>query len=77
MCARHDLRIGSYLMEMEPLPAPLPGAFLVYVTISDTSDGDVEWRGCLRFFDGPDWAVSVEGGRPLHLDPIDSEVESQ
>lgn len=76
MCARHDLTVGSYLIELEPLPAPLPGAFLVYVTISDKSDGDVEWRGCLRFYDGPDWDVNVEGGKPYTLDSHTAEVQS-
>jgi hypothetical protein len=44
--------------------------------VSDTADGNVEWKGCVRFWDGPLWEAIVYGGSPLALDSPTVEVES-
>ena len=76
MCARHDLTVGGHLLELEPIAGAVPGTILLYVTMSDLSNGDVCWKGCVDFRNGPSWEVTTYGGIPLQLDCPTAEVES-
>lgn len=76
MCARHDIHIGKHLFEVEPVEGADQGTYLLYLTISDMRTGDVDWKGCVRFWDGPLWEAVVYGGSPLALDCHTSEVDS-
>lgn len=76
MCARHDAQIGSHLLELEPHAGFEEGTILIYLTISDLSDGDVCWKGCVRLSSGDSWDAIVYGGSPLPLESHSDEVQS-
>ena len=76
MCARHDATIGAHLLELEPLAGHVPGTILIYISISDLSDGSECWKGCVRLTSGDLWDAIVYGGSPLQLDCHTDEVPS-
>lgn len=76
LCARHDLQIGRYLLELEPAESHLSGTVLLYLSFVDTTDGDVCWKGCARFETGAVWEALLYGGPPLELDCHTDEVQS-
>lgn len=76
MCARHDITIGRHLFQVEPTEGAERGTYLLYITVSDLSSGDEEWKGCVRFWDGPLWEALVYGGSPLIAECHTDEVES-
>jgi hypothetical protein len=68
--------MGEHLLEAIPSVAARDGTLLLYLTLSDQVDGEVSWKGCLRFHDGPVWEVDCYGGLPLPFDGHTDEVGS-
>lgn len=71
------MTIGRHLFEIEPLEGSDSGTYLLYLTISDVSSGDIEWKGCVRFWSGPLWEVVTYGGSPLTAECHSDEVLSE
>lgn len=76
MCARHDVAIGRYLLELEAVPGHEQATILLYLTIRDMSDGDEQWKGCVRFTGAPTWEADTYGGSPLLAERHADEVPS-
>lgn len=76
MCARHDITVGRTLIELEPVQGAEPGTLLLYLTLSDLSDGQCEWKGCVRLSKGPIWEADTYGGSPLLAECHSDEVQS-
>lgn len=76
MCARHDLEVGSYLLELEPKPAGMGTDVLVYVRLYASEDGSPLWFGAMRLYEDPEWTVDAYGGPPTIVETLDDEVES-
>lgn len=74
MCARHDIQIGRYLLELEPVNIDSPGSLLMYLSFTDTADGDICWQGTVRMQTGAFWEADIYGGRPYGVDSHSDEV---
>jgi hypothetical protein len=76
LCARHDLEVGQYLVEIEPGQTAATQDLLLYLTIYGSKDGDELWKGCLRMRSGAVAEVDVYGGSPLAFEKQEAEVGS-
>jgi hypothetical protein len=76
LCARHDVVIGSYLLELDPAPEGMLPELLVYTRLSQLSDGEVLYQGALRFVGGPTWTAECYGGSPYPIETLDEQVQS-
>lgn len=76
MCARHDITIGRYLIEVDPWAPDKSDKFLLYVNVTSLDDGSLQWQGAITFSGAPTWDVEAYGGSQLVFEGLSNEVES-